>query len=139
MNAYGALIDTGPLVAFLNRRDRHHAWACTVFGEVRGPYLTTEANLAEACHLLEREAVKGALQLFKLLDSGLIQSEAVSDVLSLVQAKVALFKDRRVDFADACLLVLAERHGRLPLITTDRADFVVYFRGRQRRLVMPPA
>ncbi len=133
-----ALIDSGPLVAFLNRRDHLHAWACSVFSEIPGPYLTAEGNLGEVCHLLERETLKGSLRFFELLETGLLQVASLQAALPAVQAQVARFRDRRVDFADACLLVLAERHGRLRIITADRADFAVYCRGKRQRLVLPP-
>lgn len=46
------LLDTGPLVAFLNRRDNHHRWARKVLGEIAPPLLTCESVLSEACFLL---------------------------------------------------------------------------------------
>ncbi|MGH7995657.1 MAG: type II toxin-antitoxin system VapC family toxin [Opitutaceae bacterium] len=133
-----ALVDSGPLAAFLNRGDALHEWARKAFEGTPGPYLTTEANVAEVCHLLERAALKGSLRLFELLDTGLVQTASLADSLAAVGAEVSRFRDRRVDFADACLLVLAERRPHLPLITADRADFQVYFRGRKNRLVLPP-
>ena len=133
-----ALIDSGPLVAFLNRRDRLHTWAREVFAGTPGPYLTAEGNLGEVCHLLERETLKGSLRLYELLDTGLVQVASLHESLPAVQVQAARFKDRRVDFADACLLVLAERWPKLPLITVERSDFVVYLRDRPERLVLPP-
>ena len=47
------VLDTGPLVAFLNRRDRHHGWATGQLAEVEAPLLTCEAVLSEACFLLQ--------------------------------------------------------------------------------------
>jgi predicted nucleic acid-binding protein len=133
-----ALIDSGPLVAFLNRRDQLHPWARSVFATTPGPYLTAEGNLGEVCHLLERETLKGSLRLYELLATGLVQVASLQDSLTAVQAQAIRYRDRRVDFADACLLVLAERLPRLPLITLDRADFAVYFRERKEWLVLPP-
>ena len=46
-------------------------------------------------------------------------------------------RKHQVDFADACLLVLAARFPRMPIITTDRADFTVYLREQQHRLILP--
>jgi predicted nucleic acid-binding protein len=103
-----------------------------------GPYLTTESNVSEACHLLERQVVKGSLGLYEFLEVGLVQVVSLHDSLSAVQAHVARYRDRRVDFADACLLVLAERFPHLPIITSDRADFTVYLRSQSGRLVLPP-
>ena len=46
--------DTGPLVAFLNARDPHHAWARETFDGFRLPLVTCEAVLSEACVLVRR-------------------------------------------------------------------------------------
>ena len=48
------LVDTGPLVAVLNRRDSHHAWVTRVLGRVKPPLVTCEAVLAETCYLLKQ-------------------------------------------------------------------------------------
>jgi hypothetical protein len=46
------IADTGFLVGFANRNDRHHNWAVNVAGRVTEPLLTCEAVLAEtAFHL----------------------------------------------------------------------------------------
>jgi len=42
------LLDTGRLVAFLNRRDRYHRWATSQLAEEPTPLSTCEA-LADAC------------------------------------------------------------------------------------------
>jgi hypothetical protein len=47
-------MDTGPLVAFLNRRDRHHGWTVKTVGGLQAPFLTCEAVLSEACFPLEK-------------------------------------------------------------------------------------
>jgi rRNA-processing protein FCF1 len=48
------LVDTGPIVDYLNGRDRHHQWAVEQFRRLRPPLLTcegvlSEADLADAC------------------------------------------------------------------------------------------
>ncbi len=42
------IADTGFIVAFGNRNDRHHAWAVEVAKRIQDPLLTCEAVLAEA-------------------------------------------------------------------------------------------
>ena len=42
------LLDTGPLVAFLNGRDKHHEWARLQWAQAVPPLLTCEAVLSEA-------------------------------------------------------------------------------------------
>ena len=49
----GVVLDTGPLVAFLNRCDQYHGWAKTQWAQIVPPLLTCEAVLAEACFLVQ--------------------------------------------------------------------------------------
>jgi predicted nucleic acid-binding protein len=47
-----AIVDTGPLVALLDARDPHHAWARETLRRLETPLMTCEAVLSEACFLL---------------------------------------------------------------------------------------
>jgi len=49
------IIDAGPLVALLSKRDRYHGWALETFAGVNPPALTCEAVLAEAWYRLPRQ------------------------------------------------------------------------------------
>jgi predicted nucleic acid-binding protein len=51
------IADTGFLVAFANRNDRHHDWAVAIAEQLTGPLLTCEAVLAEAAFHLESATV----------------------------------------------------------------------------------
>ena len=42
------LLDTGPLVALINRRDRFHQWVKTEWEQIESPLLTCEAVITEA-------------------------------------------------------------------------------------------
>jgi predicted nucleic acid-binding protein len=46
------IVDTGPLVALLNVRDRYHAWARDALDTVEPPVFTCEPVVSEACFLL---------------------------------------------------------------------------------------
>ncbi|MFZ5469134.1 MAG: type II toxin-antitoxin system VapC family toxin [Myxococcota bacterium] len=46
------IVDTGPLVALLDRRDPLHTWAKEIFEELAPPYLTCDAVLTEASHFV---------------------------------------------------------------------------------------
>ena len=48
----GVLVDTGPLVAFFNRRDRFHDWTAAQWNQIAAPMLTCEAVVSESCFLL---------------------------------------------------------------------------------------
>ena len=76
------LIDTGPLVASINRRDKFHVWARERFGEISPPVLTCEAVLAEACFLLQ-ETSGGSAAVLELVDRGVLLVAAAALAASL--------------------------------------------------------
>lgn len=47
------LLDTGPIIAFLDRGDPHHEWVWPRFAEVSGPLVTTGAVVTEATFFLQ--------------------------------------------------------------------------------------
>lgn len=47
------IIDTGPLVAFFNRNDKHHEWAKAQLSVLQPPLITCEAVITEAIFLLK--------------------------------------------------------------------------------------
>ncbi len=50
------LLDTGPLVAMLSARDRHHSWALEAL-RVRARLITCDAVLSEAFFLVRSSEV----------------------------------------------------------------------------------
>ena len=57
------LVDTGPLVALLNRRDQNHAWCARQLQALTDPLVTCDAVLSEAFFLLKRSTESGVKQL----------------------------------------------------------------------------
>jgi uncharacterized protein len=47
-----AIVDTGPLVAFLDRAEQHHCWVAERVEELNTSLLVCEPVLAESMHLL---------------------------------------------------------------------------------------
>ena len=66
------LLDTGPLVALLNRRDRYHQWATEQWGDLEPPVLTCEPVLTEACFLL-RGSARGSTAALELVARGAVK------------------------------------------------------------------
>ena len=133
------LLDTGPLVAALNRRERTHDWAVKQFERLPPPFLTCEAVIAESFHLLKR--VDGACE--RIL--GLLERGAVTIGMSLDAEKAsiaALFRryhDVPASLADACLIRMSELHEPCAVLTLD-SDFHVYRRhGRRTIPLIRPA
>lgn len=136
MKASAYLLDAGPLVALLNRREQHHAWACRMLDTLDAPLLTCEAVLSEAWFLARRGGADPVrvLELIRILDV-----EVRPAWMPRTEELLRRYADR-ASVADASLLVLAEEEGGRVVVTTDREDFSVY-RVHHRRavpLLMPP-
>ena len=131
-----AIADTGLLVAFANRDDRHHEWAVGVAARVTEPLLTCEAVLAEtAFHLQSAETT------LAMVNEGLVKvAFACNDHLAQLAALAKRFADRKPDLADLCLIRMSELHPRHAVITVDREDFRVYRRNKREIIpvICPP-
>jgi predicted nucleic acid-binding protein len=134
-----AIVDTGPLVAFLNRRERHHAWVRDRLRETPAPLLTCEAVLAETSYLLRR--VEGGVSaLMALLARGAVRvAFRLDDEHEQIARLLVKYEEVPMSLADACLVRMSELHPRAEVLTLD-ADFKVYRRaGRQVvPVAMPP-
>jgi predicted nucleic acid-binding protein len=128
------LVDTGPLVAALNRRDRHHRWATGVLETIPPPLLTCEAVLSEASYLL-RGVSGGPIALMELVSRGLVQASfRLQDEAAAVRQLMNRYASVRMDFADACLVRMTELHGDCDLLTLD-GEFRDVYRRRGRQVI----
>lgn len=130
------IADTGFLIAFANRGDRHHDWAVGVAERVSAPLLTCEAVLAETAFHLQSVALTLAM-----VREGLIEiAFDCRDHLPQLAALAQRYGDRRPDLADLCLVRMSELYPRHSVITVDRADFRVFRRNKREviPLVCPP-
>jgi predicted nucleic acid-binding protein len=118
------LADTGPLVAMLNRRDRHHARARQYIDSFHGQMLSTWPVVAEVCHLVPTQA---GMRFMQWVAAGGLHLVDVPDrhkreIASLIER----YADRPMDIADATLLWVAATTGVFDIITVDEAGFAAY-------------
>jgi predicted nucleic acid-binding protein len=108
------------------------------FQQLRLPLVTSEAVLMELFHLVgdSRREMEAA---WRLVRSGAIVLAAIEDSeLPQIQALMARYSDRPMDFADATLVYLARREALSTIFTVDHADFDTYrIEGRRRFRVFP--
>ncbi len=128
------ILDTGPLVAFLNATDRYHAWSTRVLEGIEAPVLSCEAVLSEACFLL-RHSKGGREAVMKLVERGLVRLPFRLEAESaLVRRLLARYSNVPMSLADACLVRMSEQSPESVVLTLDR-DFRIY--RRQGRNVVP--
>lgn len=127
------VVDAGPLVAFIDARDRDHEWSVRTLGKLRPPLITCEAVLSETLFLLRADAAapQKIAMLFErrlLVSHALLDQEAAA-VLALMQT----YRDRPMSLADACLVRLSEKFRGSIVVTLD-SDFTVYRRHRRQAI-----
>jgi uncharacterized protein len=137
MTANG-LIDTGAILALLDRADRWHRLCVDTVRQLRLPLATSEAVLTELFHLVgdSRHEIEAA---WRLVRSGAIVLAPIENSeLQPIEALMSRYADRPMDFADATLVYLAKREGLSTIFTVDHADFETYrIDGRRRFRVVP--
>jgi uncharacterized protein len=137
MNA-SALIDTGAILALLDRDDEWHNACHEAFNATPLPLLTTEAVLTEAFHLTSRDLgdIRG---LWTLLSSGSLRLAVIThEELSEIHSLMAKYRDRPMDFADATLVHLAARESLSLILTIDHDDFETYRIGGRKKFTILP-
>jgi predicted nucleic acid-binding protein len=133
------LVDTGPLVAYLDRMDPMHELVAARLEGFSGQLATTGAVVTEVMHFVS-DALEGPTSVAEFLASSNTQVvEAMQP--SQILAAAALMKkyvDTPMDFADATLVALGERLGLAEILTLDRRGFSTYRTptGKKFRLVL---
>jgi hypothetical protein len=134
----GVLLDTGPLVAILSRKDSHHRECVAQLRMIAPPLLTCWPVITEAAWLLRQQpvAVQRLLSSFitqwiKLLALGESEAEPIGKILQR-------YRKLNAQLADAALVHLAERERLDTVFTLDRRDFSVYrFSGDRNFHLLP--
>lgn len=125
------LMDTGVIVALLDRSETRHACCVSVLEGLERPLVTCEAVIAESCYLLR--GLRGAAEtILENVERGVFQipfqlSRSAASVRSIMRK----YRDLPTDFADACLIHLADELNTGDILTLDR-DFESY-RWRRNR------
>jgi predicted nucleic acid-binding protein len=127
--ATSALVDAGFLVALLSRRDANHRWAAAQAPRLPPPWVTCEAVLSEASHLLGGTGTRGLASLLRR--GALVCGYRFADDMEAVLKLLEKYADVPMSFADACLVRMTETLNNPMVLTTD-SDFRIYRRhGRQ--------
>jgi uncharacterized protein len=134
-----AIVDTGPLVALLDRSERHHRWAAERFKELDAPLLVCEPVLAEAMHLLARYP-KAAGAVLELVGNGALNvTFRIDEHVDALRKLLRKYTDTPMSLADACIVRMSEIHDRHAILTLD-SDFLVYRKhGRTSLPLIHPA
>jgi len=118
------LMDTGPLIALYSEVDSHHTVCTEQMASLPvGKVYTCWPVITEAAYMLRKRpeqrtdllqaVINGELSILRLRDRDI---KPVRDIF-------AKYHDQQIDFADACLLHLADRENIEAIFTIDRRHF----------------
>jgi predicted nucleic acid-binding protein len=135
------LVDTGPLVAYLDADDPAHGRVVESLDAFAGRIGTTSAVVTEAMHFARRvdQGPRRLVELLEAADATVVDFTRPADLAGAV-ALMEQYASVPMDFADATLVLLAEALGVQDVATLDRRGFSAYRlrRGRAFRLVLAP-
>lgn len=135
------IVDTGPLVAALDRDDRDHQRCAELLATAPGPLRMPGPVLTEVCYLLERQRGSAAEATFLQASANEeLQLIALTrDDLVRMAELVSTYADLPLGAVDASVLALAERFDDLDVATLDRRHFTILRPSRGRNLALYPA
>ncbi len=125
------LLDTGAIVALLDRSEKFHQACAQAVQELEAPLITCEAVIAESCYLLRN--LPGAPEaVIENVAAGVFQiSFQLSREAVGVKQVLRKYGDRKIDLADACLIRLADDFETADILTLDK-DFAIYRWGKNK-------
>jgi uncharacterized protein len=127
------IIDTGFLVALLNRSEYHHLWVKTQLSQISVPLLTCEAVITETCFLLQN-IHQGEDTILKLINSKKLQIPfQLNQESPTIRELMQRYQSVPMSFADACLVRMTELYPNCTLLTLD-SDFQVYRRNKNQTI-----
>jgi predicted nucleic acid-binding protein len=136
--ARGVLVDTGPLVAIIRKRDQYHS-ACVAEAKLlQGPFYTCWPVITEAAYLLRDGPSEVQRLLARVRTSWIHLLPLDADDVASITDILTRYADQNFDFADATLMYLAERESIETVFTTDHRHFSVYRTPSAKSLVIRP-
>jgi hypothetical protein len=132
------LVDTGPLVALLDRSDPFHQNCREAFQGLTDDLVTVWPVLTEAMYMLNSSwdaqsalwdlVITGPVKILPLLDDEMVR----------IKELMEKYRDLPMDLADAVLVRMAEREKIRRVFTLDRRGFGVYRPSRLGRFLLIP-
>ena len=129
------LLDTGVIVALLDRSEKYHTQCVAAIQELDQPLVTCEAVISESCYLLRE--VNGAPEtVLENVEQGMFQlTFQLMHSANAVKGIMRKYRNIPADFADACLVHLADILDTGAILTLD-SDFLTYRWRRTRHFEM---
>lgn len=116
------LVDAGPLIALFDRDDNYHQKMVDFIKDKGLKFVTTTAVITEVSHMLDFD-LRAQLAFFEwVMREGVILHPIEQDDMVRIVELTQKYSDRPMDFADATLVVAAEKRGIRQILSID-SDF----------------
>lgn len=119
------LVDTGPLVAYVNRKDPDHEACTALFATRTDDLLVTPYVLTEACYLVGKYVgAEAEINLIEAAAAGdLVQAGILTTDLARIAELARRYRSFPLGIADASVVAIAERLGIEEVATLDHRHF----------------
>ena len=125
------LIDTGVIFALLDQSEWAHEICVQVLNNLHRPLVTCEPVISESCYLLRRRP-KAVQAVLANVENGFFAIPfQLSRSTPQVQAILQKYRDTPADFADACLIAMADELDSGDILTLD--SYFKHYRWRRNR------
>ncbi|MDL1977104.1 MAG: PIN domain-containing protein [Deltaproteobacteria bacterium] len=126
------LIDSGPLIALFDASDKYHHEAIDFIKNNKLPLVTTIASITETLHLLDFNR-NAQIDFLEWIYRGAVEINNIEKHdFKRLKELTEKYRDLPMDFADSCLVYLAEKLDLNTIATIDR-DFTIYrIKGRRK-------
>ena len=119
------LIDSGPLIALFDSSDKYHQKTIEFIQSNHAILITTIASITETLHLLDFNR-NAQLDFIEWVSRGGVEIvNVLNSDFQRIKKLTKKYQDLPMDFADSCLVLLAEKTGINEVATIDR-DFSIY-------------
>jgi uncharacterized protein len=119
------LVDAGPLIALFDKDDAYHQRIQEFIKAGNFKFVTTTAVITEVTHMLDFNLDVQIDFLKWIFKGGAALLETKQGDLDRIIELTEKYRDRPMDFADATLVLAAERTGIRKIISID-SDFDIY-------------
>lgn len=126
------LIDSGPLIALFDSSDKHHEKTVDFIKTNRLTLITTIASVTETLHLLDFNR-NAQIDFLEWIHRGGVEIHDIKNTdFKQLKKLTEKYRDLPMDFADSCLVYLADKLNNNTIATIDR-DFTIYrIKGRKK-------
>jgi predicted nucleic acid-binding protein len=121
------LLDTSYLLALTNTNDRNHQRVLNIARTLNDALMLPTSVLPEICYLVASRMGHTTMRQFL---TSILESDTILEPVTPVDLRRATellhtYADSKLDYVDATLVAIAERHTITQILTLDRRDFSI--------------